>query len=502
MTTRAWKGPDPRRGAVTLAVVLTLIMITAFGAMAMMRTLLDQTRISERRRGLWRAFLHADSGIAQIQHWGVMPAQFLPDPDLFEEQRPEGLTAPELLALSDQERYPKFATLAADGIVVEEDALDAMNVGPFVSSEGWELGRISRISILPLLDDDPAVLDGIISKNAADLNYAYFKIVSLGTTTGGLEREVVAYLRPSPILIVSSPGPMMSHSTAVSFGNAKIHWGEAWSKTDFEVISNSQLQYVLADPLIAWRTEGNFIWDATWKENGSYQANRIYSKTADQPGLFPSGQGDWKTVFYQNVTPDSLPFPDFGSKYEEFKALAQANNRYFTTDLAGNIYQNGVVIDFYEAFTTDVADAPFEMAFIDTIDQQPPMADGSNLASIDIQGNNTSGFRLKGFFYFCANFEVGGVGTPPSLTVVSPITAQAQTLQKIWLEGLLYASGTAAMDANAGVYGAMVAEGGFVGGGTPDIYFNQGLKDGIEIENGNIGGPFTVVHRENAAPAA
>lgn len=491
-----------RRGAVTMTMALTLTMIVAISAVFMMRTLLDQTRISERRRELWRAYLHADSGIAQIQHWGVKPEHFTVDPDLFVEHRPAGLTAPELLALEDSTRYPEIADLPSGGIVVTESQLDAMNVTPFVSSEGWELGRITQISILPIEDDDHAVVDGKISKTTGDVNYAFFKIVSRGVASNGLQRELEAYLRPSPILIVASPGPMMSHNTAVAFGNAKIHWGEAWSRTDFDVISNSQLQYVMDDPLVAWRTEGQFNWDSTWKTNGTYQANRLHSFTADRPGLYPNGEGDWKDVFYQNVAPDTLPFPDFGSKYEEFKTLAQANNRYFTTDVDGNVYHNGKVIDFYQAFTSTEEDLPFEMAFIDTLDGQPPMADGSNLASIDIQGNNGVGDRLRGFFYFCANFSVGGVGSPASFTTVSPISGETVTIEKIWLDGLLYSAGTADMDGNAGVYGAMVAEGGFVGGGTPNIYFNQGLKDGMEIENGNIGGPFTVVHSENTSPAS
>jgi hypothetical protein len=486
-----------KRGAVILAMSLTLTLISAIGAVLMMRTLLDQTRINERRRDLWRAYLHAESGIAQLQHWGVSPSDFTLDTELFVEVRPEGLTAPELLQIEDESRYPAIAALPSGGIVATESHLDAMNVTPFVSNEGWQLGRISQISILPIEDDDHAVLDGKISKSSSAENYAFFKIISRGVSMSGLTRQLEAYLKPSPILIVASPGPMMSLSTAVAFGNAKIHWGEAWSRNDFDVISNSQLQYVMDDPLIAWRTEAHFNFDSTWKTNGTYQANRLYSLTADRPGLYPSGDGDWKDVFHQNVAADSLPFPDFGGKYEEFKTLAQANNRYFTTDVDGKIYRNGIEIDFYQAFTSTDPEPPFELAFIDTLDQQPPLPDGSNLATVDIQGNNGVGDRIRGFFYFCANFELGGVGSPASYTTTNPLTGAPITIPKIWLAGLLYSAGTADMDGNAGVYGAMVAEKGFAGGGTPDIYFNQGLKDGMEIENGNIGGPFTVVHSEN-----
>jgi hypothetical protein len=498
-----------RRGAVILAISLVLTMIAAFGAVLMARTLLDQKRLNERRRDLWRAFHHAEAGIAQIQQWGGYHNQFTPDTTLFEAQIPPGLDVEDLLILSDESRYPVFAALSSDGITVSESQLDSMGIDGFITESGWYLGRITQISILPIDDIQSAVESHLtvdqytdsnfVSTNSDDDNYAYFKVLSRAIASSGLEREVRAYMKPSPLALISSPGPLISLATASAFGNAKVHWGEAWSKTDFDMLNNSQVSYVLSDPdpLVAWRTEGMFNFPNNWNETATYQANRLHDKTADQPGLFPDGSGDWKDAFYQNVAADSLKFPDFGSKYEAFKKLAKANNRYYTSDAGGNIYRNGQLVDFYQAFTSKDPETPFELAFIDTIDQQPPAADGSNLADINIQGNNDIGDRIRGFYYFAANFKLGGVGSPASFNIENPVTSSDVTLQKIWLDGVIFAAGTLDMDGNAGVYGGILADGGFVGGGTPDVYYNAGLGDGLELELGNLGGPFTIVLQTN-----
>ena len=66
-------------------------------------------------------------------------------------------------------------------------------------------------------------------------------------------------------------------------------------------------------------------------------------------------------------------------------------------------------------------------------------------------------------------------------------------ISKIFLDGLLYAAGTIALDGNAGVYGSVFADRGIVGAGTPDVYYNVDLADGLDLNNGNLGSVFRVV---------
>ena len=70
-------------------------------------------------------------------------------------------------------------------------------------------------------------------------------------------------------------------------------------------------------------------------------------------------------------------------------------------------------------------------------------------------------------------------------------------LLKIYLDGVLFSAGTVSLGGNAGVYGSVVSELGFVGGGTPNIYYNYKLENGLEIPKGNVGSTFKIVLQDN-----
>lgn len=477
-----------RHGQAILATSVVLLLIAAVSSVLMAGTLMDQSRMNDRRRQLWRAFLHAEAGVAQVQHWALFPGEYTDNPAMWEYAG----------GTSDEEKYPVLAAaLAGGGFVVEETMLDAMDVPHFVTESEWYLGRISQIEIRPLDGSEPASAAG-----------AFFKIISLGESAGGLQREVIGYATPTEVTSIEVPAPLISLDEAQVFGNGRVHWGEIWAKAGFDMLNKSQMTYILdePDPLAVWRTEGTMNFPSNWKWGTNSASRDLYSGYLDQsvlpigrrPGLFPDGTGDWQDVFYTHVPEGVLDWPGFADDYQRFKDMALLNDRYYTTNASNQLLKNGVVVDFYEEFTVpDRASAPMDLAFIDTIDGNPPAADGSNLATISVSG--TSG-GLKGFLYVNAHFDASGVGSPPSLLVVNPNTDEYETLDQMFLDGLLYSSGTINLGGNAGIFGSVIAQRGFVGGGTPDIYYNVDLQDGIPIGGGNLGGPFVIQLHNNQAP--
>lgn len=477
-----------RHGTAIMAFSLLLILIATISVVLMAGTLSDQRRINDRRRQLWRALLHAESGIAQVQHWALFPSEYSPDPNLW--VRASGETY--------AEQFPALSAALADGgFLVTESMLDDMGVTGFVTESDWYLGRITQIEIRPLDGSEPASAAG-----------AFFKIISLGESAGGLRREVIGYATPTDIVNLEIAAPLISLQEAMVFGNGKIHWGEAWAKTGFEMLNRSQVTYVLngPDPLVVWRTEGEITFPANWKWGTNSANSDLYTNYLGQspepvgrrPGLFPNGQGAWKDVFYTHIPEGVLEWPDLAGEYQRFKDLALANDRYYTTNSAGQLLKNGNVVDFYTEFAVaDRPSAPLELAFIDTTDGNSPAADGSNLATIAVAGSSNG---LKGFLYINANLDTTGVGNPPSLPVVNPNTDTIQTLDQIFLDGVIYAAGTIELGGNAGIYGSILAQRGFVGGGTPDIYYNVDLKDGLDLGGGNLGAPFIIQLHNNEAP--
>lgn len=466
------------RGSV-IAAALFLTAIAAIGTLLMSQALIDHQRLNDRRRDLWRSFLIAESGIAQVQHWGLHPGDYTPNTNLF--------------AVTDASsnvpsiRYGNIeSAINGGGLTIDASTLASAGVTSLTTGDGTEMGNVQEIRLLP-----PAVSDPVSS---------FFKIQSTGQSDSGLQRVVLAYVNLNPAATIVVPAALISLNTGNTFGNGKIHWGEAWSKNDFDMdVSPNNMSYLTDDPLAVYRTEQQVNFSNNWKVGNNPNRDDLYDASADYPGLFPGNDGDFKDNFVQNVPPGTLDWPDFLSEYQTFKDLALSSGRYYSTDSSGNIYRDGIEspaneVDFLTEFGyADRATAPFDLVFIDTVDGNPPAANGSNLAQIGVSGN---GLGVKGIFYINAHFDANGVGSPGSVTGIDP-DGNNQTLEKIFLHGLLYSSGWMSMGGNAGIYGSVVAERGFDGGGTPDIYYDSAFATGIPLGNGNAGSPFSVVLRTN-----
>jgi hypothetical protein len=209
--------------------------------------------------------------------------------------------------------------------------------------------------------------------------------------------------------------------------------------------------------------------------------------------------------FYQGVPAASFPaeWPQFD--YATFKQLALAHGRYYSTDASGNIYRDGIEdnahrIDFLTEFGVENhATAPYDLIFIDTVNgtpsvDAPPAADGSNLAHISANGSNLG---LKGIFYLGAHFSGTGLNNgTEGVTMESPYGTTNNSVS-IFLNGVMYAAGTMALQGGTNVYGSVVTQLGFTGGGTPDVYYNKSLADGLTLGNGNTGSPFKVTLQNN-----
>lgn len=490
-----------RRGVAFLTFTIVLTILIAIGTILMVGTTLDQARMNERRRDLWRAYLHAEAGIPLVQHWAAYPDDYTVDTSLF-------AIANETGTIEEQYSNLNLALAAADpdeGYLIAESNLESMGAGSFTTAtENAYLGKLREIRLFP-----PSVSDPVP---------CFFRLEAIGESSSGRERGVIAYLDENPVVEVALPAALISLTSAELHGNANVHWGEAWSKTDMQLSPRPEMIYILNEPdtRVVYRTEELIIFPSNFSTSTLYQAEKLYNlgktivspnpnemyvlPSLSQPGLYPSGQGDWQDVFFQNVTPGTLQFPDLLSEYEAFKSLAIANNRYYTTNEEGEILKSGTpIVSWMDEFgSLDISTSAYDLVFIDTTNGSPP--DGTNLATITVSGNNhpDGPMGLKGMFYINANFDLSGVGEPPFVNVPHP-DGGSQSMQ-VYLDGVLYVSGTIDFAGDPIIFGSVVAEEGFSGEGSPDIYYNEDLSDGLVLGNGNVGAPFRVVLRSNFAP--
>ncbi|MFW5870098.1 MAG: hypothetical protein ACOCVL_00385 [Candidatus Sumerlaeota bacterium] len=481
---------NSKRGTV-LVTTFFLTAIVAFSALYLVINMRDHQRTNQRSRELMHAFLAAEAGVAQVVHWGNYPDEYDGGGETGRFFRAPDTSFPNLTPES-----------LSPYVLVPNDKLDT-----FTTDYGREISQIKEIRLLPPdADNDPVD--------------CLFKVQSTGETPSGRDRVVMAYINPSPVKHgkVALQAGLISLSTAAQLGNGKVHWGESWSKQDFDVLSKSQLDNLDNtdsdyDPYAKYRSEGQLIFDNTWKifdPGKPKKGGDLHNPdSARWPGDLPTGSVDpYEEAFEQFIPEGVLEWPDFLSEYETFKTQAKSSGRYFSTDASGNIYRDGVetaenIVNFDDEFgDADRENSPYDLVFIDTIDGNPPADDGSNLATIQNSGNNIG---MKGVFYLCANYDQQGIGNPATLDSAEKPNPQPDgsteytmtSLSKVYLDGIIYAAGTVRFQGNPVIYGACIAEKGYLSGGTPDIYFNHNLVDGLEIPRGNVGSNFLISLQDN-----
>lgn len=458
------------RGSIS-AIALVLLAISSLASLLMVQTLLDHQRINNRRRELARAFYAAEGGVAQVLHWANYPDDYSIDSNMF-------ATSGSASADYNSQFTNLISAIGGTGYTIDESAMAAMGVGEFASTYNYPVSRINQIQ---LLSTAPS---GVTAPATYD-----FIIRSVGESADGLQRTVVAFVKVNTILsnpFIAVPAALISLASAGANGNAKIHWGEAWSKDNFDMLNNSQMGYTQSDDNVVYRTEGTIDFPNNWSTGGP--------DPDIDPSLAMPGLDEWADVFEQFIAPGTLDWPDFASEYQAFKSQAIANGRYYTTDASGNIYLNGNVVDFGTEFATGHGPTdPYDFVFIDTIDGNPPAADGSNLAEIRNSGNSTG---MKGVYYINAHFKQGGSGNPPALSADDP-DGNTESLLGVFLDGLLYVAGEMRGSGGANVFGSIIVERGVDMTGTFDIYYNVALAAGLPIQFGNIGSTFTLVRQVN-----
>lgn len=461
-----------QRGSI-LVTTLILCIIAAVSSLWMVQTLHDQQKINTRRRDIERAYFAAEAGVAQVIHWGNTPADYDSATGLFYRNPTTGA-------------FPNLSAALSSGTEYE---LDSDKFGQFASKYTYAVAHVEELALSEY-------------DSGSDPVECLFKVRSVGETPSGIRRQVTAYIQANPIAVaeIKLPAALISMGTAGQNGNGKVHWGEAWGRDDFEVLNRSMFDYVIPgnsgyDQWAKYRTEADLVFASNWQWG---EGKHLYDPTRRFPGEAPA-TGNYAAAFEQHIPPGVLQWPDMLSQYQTLKEMAMAHGRYYTTDAAGNVYEGAVKdaahkVVFNDEFgEADRVNSPYDLVFIDTINGQPPAANGSNLATIT---NSGTGLGMKGVFYICANFTQTGAGNPASLVCEKP-DSTSQSISKVYLDGVLYSAGWMDLGGNPIVYGSVVAEKGFASGGTPEVYYNHRLKNGLELPKGNVGSVFRIAMQKN-----
>lgn len=182
-----------------------------------------------------------------------------------------------------------------------------------------------------------------------------------------------------------------------------------------------------------------------------------------------------------------------------FRNLAKVNGTYFSYDVATGKYSGSGV---FGGSWSDVQAKIDRTTLLGGGTNPYVVPDGvlfiesNSTAAVDsfptISVNSSTGFFWRGLMYL-KNMSINSSGTGkladihmqnPDQFATEPDTAGhlsslGQTNSNCYLDGILYTNGMASGTGNTSIYGCVITIGGWNNGGTPYIYYNPRLKNGM-----------------------
>lgn len=498
-----------RRGTV-LMTVLILLVIGSIVSIALCQYMFSMMRLEERRADGLKAFYIAESGINRVVDFFNHPDEY-PDssPDSGEalammsvpspsftmagfgtislKSEPTEIASaiglsPMLLAnaiteptLAEDSRlfyydketgtFPNLETQLQNGNVTVDS-----EVYPEFNGQNGLFGTVEHIEFQPPANGDPA--------------NCFARMSSTGVTSSGVRKTVSVFLF-SGNPAASSPAALISKKGAEFSGNVSVRWGEVWIKERGTMPNWSKWGNYIDPNDNMWtgvKTNDLFVFKGSGVSDSNKYMDGSKSGLNDpitnpanpryiDPSMAPAELDAYAGRLLQH---QDLDFPEFN--YDSYKLLAQRRGDYYTTDANNKLYRRDgtLVADIYnELWRADPSSTDNRFVFVDTIDKQPPRADGSNLATFPLSGNSP---HSRGLYYLNINLDASGMGNPPTMTVKDPNGSPVQ-LAKVWHAGIIYISGNLHGVGNSVVYGSVIAERGISEAGTPSVYYDKRLSD-------------------------
>lgn len=333
---------------------------------------------------------------------------------------------------------------------------------------------------------------------------------------------------PLPICF---PNAITSAGGATWNGNFNIHWG------DVVIMGNADIPS--ASKMIAKIIGGQFNGSSF---SGAHRTDRFFDIYVgkDSPASLTSGNflgeanPDPNTVdrpyigtgygnYFRNVPHSKILEMITFMDYDLMKDLAKNRNAYWYTLASGNIRNpfTGVEVSFITALTM-VAPSTLNAyhdgvyMFIDTYGSADP-GPSTTGAAIDATAtgslpmHSVSGaFYTEGIIYIAGSVNFSGLGatttisaeTPPEYEIhynhnepiavfnpndssnlpirSDPAEKPASFSVDVHINGAFYADGVFDGNGNPAIFGSITTERGYVGSGTPELWYNYNLNVGLE----------------------
>ena len=435
------------KGGVLIGALLIGLLLAMLGGVAM-NLAVTETTASARHLEEKNNLLLAESGVEQVVAWlthGDLPL-------------PGGASAPDrFTGTADHPDVELDVARSSDDRV-----LNGIGAGEDGALAG--LGRIVRTRLY-----GPGLPDGFCTVEVtAESGSGVRRTVSL--ELGALR---VPPLRSALLAGVSSAH--MADAGVRSYPKVLAHWGDVQLAGDVRLGRANEFPRRSAQAAVT---------GMGYEDPGSPQEDRWMEVWIGGTPQFDEAQA----IMPPNVHANRDPMPGLPPspwQYQAFKDYARRFGAYYVPDREGRLYKDGkmdpsAALAPAEVFGLRTVGDQRGLIFIDTLDQEIPMAD--NLATLVLNSP-----YMEGTFYVNANVILRPDGRGETIPALSPPAEMASAfasripvkLTGVTIRGVLHASGTLQVEGPSRVFGAIVAERGLVGGGLLEVWYNHDLGRGL-----------------------
>jgi hypothetical protein len=317
------------------------------------------------------------------------------------------------------------------------------------------MGRVTVLEIYPPL---------------LNTNYALVRVKAVDTA--GASRTIEQEIGPS--LNFSVTAALSAKGAAGWNGNGSVHWGSIVSAGNVSAGQNSLhcLSHTVcggSDDISSGTREADKWWSL-------YAQGTIAAQGVTLP--------DPNYAITQNSTktPESLS-TDQKAALKQYSLDTGQYYVYCSTDgLLHKGDSSGMPIGAGTSFNSLTNGQSLDLLYVD-IGKTDPGCNPTVPSTPTFSVGGGGGYYTNSNIILNGTFSINGIGGTTNITAQNPDQVDAgQTGTRtlgVHFNGLLYTTGNFDSSGNPVVYGAVVAEGGFTGSGTPDIWYNKNLANGL-----------------------
>lgn len=302
------------------------------------------------------------------------------------------------------------------------------------------------------------------------LNATNFAVVRVTAEAGGATRIVEQEIGPSNNFSVANG--LSVQGAAGWNGNGSVHWGPVISAGNITAGQNSVHCDDATGAVCGFADMGGY--DPWWSLDAT--------GTIDITGLTPPYQPNY------NINPGSLKTPQTlsSTQKDELKKYSQDTGQYYVyCSIDGLLHKgnsSGMPTGAGDSFQNLTNGKSHDMMYVD-IGAISPSCNPTTPAAPTFSVGGGGGYYTNSNIILNGTFSISGSGGTTDITAQNPGQVDAEqpgtkTLG-VHFNGLLYTTGNFDSGGNPVVYGAVIAEGGFIGSGTPDIWYNRNLVNGL-----------------------